>query len=63
MNELRCPKCHRFGIEFDVYQNAYRCLWNDCLYRPKDYQEIRDTKHPFKFHKFKESIKRKTKIA
>ncbi len=59
----RCPKCSRFGIEFDPYSTIYRCLWNDCLYVPKDMDEVKSTKHPIKFDRFIKSIKRKTKIA
>ena len=60
---LRCHKCHRFGVEHDPYSGALRCLCNDCFYRPKNYEEIINAKHPIRFHKFIKSIKKKTRIA
>lgn len=59
----RCPKCSRFGIEFDPYTTTYRCLWKDCLYIPKDTDEVKRTKHPIKFKRFINLIKKKTSIA
>ena len=60
---LRCPKCHKFGVEHDPCSGALRCLWNDCGYRPTD-EEVRTAKHPIrKYSKFIKSIKKKTNIA
>ena len=59
---LRCPKCHKFDVEYD--NGVWRCLWRDCLFVTKDYNEIKNAKHPIrKFYKFIKSIKKKTRIA
>ena len=41
---LRCPKCHRFGVEHDLMFGYLRCLWRDCSYRPDSLEEIKKEK-------------------
>lgn len=57
----RCPKCHKCDVEY--YDGAWRCLWKDCLFTTRDYREIKNAKHPIRFKKFADSIKKKTRIA
>ncbi len=52
----QCPKCHRFGVEFDSGEE--RCLWIDCLWVNKDNIDVDKVKHPIKFKKFIKSIKK-----
>ena len=54
----RCPKCHRFGVEYSMY-GVLQCIWNDCLYRPFNMEEVLKAKHPIRFHDFIKAIKRK----
>jgi len=59
----RCPKCQRFGVEYDPYTGTERCLWNDCLWVNKEGIDVE--KHPFKinFKRVRKSIKIKKGIA
>ncbi len=56
---LRCPKCHRFGVEYRG-NGFWGCLWMDCLHITSNYQEITNAKHPRRrFSKFIKSLKKK----
>ena len=57
---LRCPKCHRFGMESITFSN-YKCIWSDCGERA-DYETIKKAKHPILFKKFIDSIMKKNII-
>ena len=59
----RCPKCERYGIEYDPYTGTERCLWDECLWANKDNLDI--DKHRFKlnYSKFRKSLKPKRKIV
>ena len=59
MGMKRCPKCHRFGVEFDPYNHMERCLWKDCLWVNHDNINIDKIKHPIRFQKFMDNIKKK----
>ena len=53
----RCPKCHRFGIEYDASIGMERCLWDDCSWLNKNNIDVDKVKHPIRFKKFIDSIK------
>ena len=59
----RCPKCHRFGVEIDILSNIYKCLWKRCDFMTSDYSDITKAKHPIKFQKFIDSIRKKTELC
>lgn len=48
----RCPKCHRFGVEYDPYFGFEVCLWNDCKWINNKHIDVDKTKHPRKFQEF-----------
>lgn len=52
---IRCPKCHRFGIEH-IGNGFWKCLWFMCDYITSNYEEIINAKHPIRFKKFIASI-------
>lgn len=54
---LRCPKCERFGVEYDG--RWYKCVWVNCGYTNREYKE---PKWKIKFKKFIKAIKIKTRI-
>jgi len=55
----RCPRCKRFGVEFDTYTGLERCLWNDCLWVNKRGIDLDKVKFKIKFKKFCQNIKKK----
>ena len=64
----RCPKCERFGIEYDPRIKRERCLWRDCLWVNENdidldtYFEIHIAIHGTKFKKFKEALRKKKEL-
>lgn len=54
----RCPKCHRFGIEY-IRNGFWECLWSGCGYITSNYEEILNAKHPIRFKSFIKTIKTK----
>lgn len=66
MNEMeyRCPKCHRFGmnVDFRYWVDKLYCLWGNCGYHCT-FSEEENAKHPFKFKKFRDSLKPKIKMC
>jgi len=56
----RCPKCHRFGIEYEG-REFWRCLWRDCLHLCS-FKEIEKAIHPIRFKKFIKSITKKRRL-
>ena len=55
----RCPKCHRFGIEYDPYINSERCLWKDCSWINHNNIDVDKVNHGIRFKKFIRSIGRR----
>lgn len=64
----RCPKCERFGVEYNPNSNHERCLWRDCLWINENdidldkYFEMQIAIHGTKFKKFKGAIKKKKEL-
>jgi len=40
----KCPRCRRYDVEWDPKRKIYRCLWKDCGWASKDYQDPGMTK-------------------
>ncbi len=59
----RCPKCGRFGAEYDSYTGTERCLWNDCLWVNTKGIDLDNQKFKLKFTKFIEAVKIKKTIC
>ncbi len=59
----RCPKCHRFGVEYDPYTGAERCLWEDCLWVNKDKIDLDQIPSKPNYIKFRDGIKVKRAMA
>jgi len=57
----RCPKCHRFGIEY-ACSGFYQCVWKGCGYLTMDYADIENAEHPIRFQKFIDSITKKESL-
>lgn len=51
----RCPKCHRFGIDYSNIGHE-QCPWKDCLWINSKNIDLNKVKHPIKFKKFIDSI-------
>lgn len=70
MNEKRCPKCHRFGVDTTGFYPPikrlgkwrYPCIWNDCG-KYSTLEEIENAKHPDQFKKFRDAITQKDSLA
>jgi len=58
----RCPKCHRYGVEVNQ-GGKEQCSWRECLWVNKDDIDVDKVEHPFTFHKFRDSLRRKTSIG
>jgi len=57
--EDRCPECHRFGIEMIPSLGIEVCPWRDCHWHNKDKIDLKKVKHPIRFWKFINAIRRK----
>ncbi|GAG37768.1 unnamed protein product [marine sediment metagenome] len=57
--ELRCPECHRFGIAFNPLLHTEVCPWKDCLFMNIGNIDLTKVKHPIRFWKFINAIRRK----
>jgi hypothetical protein len=55
--EKRCPECHRFGVEW--HNGHEQCLWRDCLWVNENDIDLSKVKHPIRFQKFIDAIRRK----
>jgi hypothetical protein len=58
----RCPKCHRFGICYDNASNHERCVWKNCGWVNELDIDLDKVKHPLRFWKFINAIKRKIEL-
>lgn len=52
----RCPKCKRFGVEFDPYTGVEKCLWKDCLWANSNQVNIEAEKFEINFKRFRKSL-------
>ena len=59
----RCPKCKRFGVEFDPYTGLERCLWDDCLWINKEGIDIDKEHFKINYKKFRDCITVKRAIT
>lgn len=63
----RCPKCERFGVEYDTNVEHERCIWRDCPFVNDNdvdldkYFEMHIAIHETKFKKFAEALRKKRK--
>jgi hypothetical protein len=53
----RCPKCHRFGIEYNYGTKHETCIWSDCLFINEKDIDLNKVKHPILYKKFAKAIK------
>lgn len=53
----RCPKCKRFGVEYNSSIGTEKCLWDDCLWVNETNINIKDIKFKNNFAKFKEVVR------
>ncbi len=51
----RCPKCQRFGFEYNSMLE--KCAWNDCAWINREGIDLSKIEYPIKFHEFIKSIK------
>lgn len=59
----RCPKCGRFGVEYDPYSGKERCLWKECLWVNANRINLDKKKFSANYDKFRKTIKIKKGIA
>ena len=64
----RCPKCERFGVEYDPNVGHERCIWRNCPFINENdvdldkYFEMYIAIHGTKFKKFKEALRKKERL-
>ncbi|MCK4947767.1 MAG: hypothetical protein KAS46_05295 [Candidatus Aureabacteria bacterium] len=56
----RCPKCKRFGVEYDSFTGVERCVWGDCLWINRDHLDLEHYDYGINFQKFRDSIEKKS---
>lgn len=59
----RCPKCKRFGVEFDTYTGTERCLWMDCQWVNKECVDLDKVKFEINYKEFRNCIKPKSALT
>jgi hypothetical protein len=59
----RCPKCLRFGVEYDPYTGTERCLWNDCQWVNTEFINLDNQHNRINFRRFRKSIRIKKAVA
>lgn len=59
----RCPKCKRFGVEYDPYTDTDRCIWKDCLWINREGIDLDNYDYGINFKSFRDSIERKKAIS
>lgn len=43
-NNLKCPKCRRYNVEWNSDRKSFCCLWKDCFWEAREYEEVRMAK-------------------
>ena len=38
-NNLKCPKCRRYNVEWNFGRKSFCCLWKDCNWEAKEYED------------------------
>ena len=55
----RCPKCERFGIEYECRIGLERCLWVNCTWVNENRINLDEIYYPPKFIKFIKAVTKK----
>ena len=43
-NSLKCPKCRRYDVEWNFDGESFCCLWRNCNWEAKEYEDPGMTK-------------------
>jgi len=56
----RCPKCYRFGVEYNPYTKKELCPWSNCLWTNETDTPLKEKEIHLNFNKFQKAVKFKT---